>query len=262
MSNENWIHEKYISKKALPNENVISWIKWDPNLTPKSIVLKFEADVIITHVLNVSEEALRDEEQFKSGKISIDKDHIQIPGFFGFTCVYDAIPETERTINFIVEFEFDDGNKTIEYSTKIIRPILQFEESDYALTISPFTQNVTPLSIKLLNVGMGRPVNIKPFSEILETADMKIKIENITEKNKDESLVFVKTNKIHSPKIIMSGQGYGLLSFGYEYEDTMGNKYKSPLAGIAVNIEESQTVHVPITENLTKQQKIILQSTV
>ena len=58
MSNQNWIIEKHISKKALPGENIISWIKWDPELDVKHIVLKFEADTFISKVLNVSEEAL------------------------------------------------------------------------------------------------------------------------------------------------------------------------------------------------------------
>ena len=34
----------------------------------------------------------------------------------------------------------------------------------------------------------------------------------------DESLIFVKTNKIQTSKIIIEGKGYGMLSLGFEYE--------------------------------------------
>ena len=261
LSSKNWILEKHISKKALPRENIIAWIKWDPNLEPKKITLKLEADVFVTKILNVSEEALKDEKQFELGEVSIDKEHIQIPGFFGFTCFYTTIPDKERTVNFTVEFDFDNCVEKVEYSTKIIRPILQFEEPEHAVTVSPFTQSISPLNFKLKNIGSGRPIRLKPFSDILETPDVKIKIETSTEKNKNENLIFVKTNEIQIPKIIIEGKGYGMISLGYEYEDTMGNSYKSQFANISFNIEEKQTIQVPITEEISKQ-NILLQATV
>jgi len=45
---------------------------------------------MITKVLNVSEEGLKNIGESQSGKITINQKHIQIPGFFGFTCLYNA----------------------------------------------------------------------------------------------------------------------------------------------------------------------------
>ncbi len=91
---------------------------------------------------------------------------------------------------------------------------------------------------------------------------MEIKIQTKQEEIKDESLVFVKTNQITIPKIIVTGTGYGMFSLGYEYEDTMGNSYKSALANLSINIEEKQTLQVPITENISRLSTPLLKATV
>lgn len=260
MTVDSWILEKHISKKALPNENIISWAKWDPKLSVKNIVLKFEPDVAIEKVLNVAEEALQDND-FESGKITIEKEHLQIPGFFGFTGFYMQIPENEITINFVVEITFEETIKKIEYSTKIIRPILEFQQTEYTLTSSQFATSMSPLNLALVNTGSGRPINLKPFADLSNTPDMDIKIQTKIEEIKDESLIFVKTNKIAIPKVVVSGKGFGMLSMGYEYQDTMGNSYKSKLANLSISIEEKQTLQVPITENITKSLTPLLQAT-
>ena len=172
------------------------------------------------------------------------------------------MPENERTINFIVEVDFDDTIQKVEYSTKIIRPILKFEQAEYTLTSSQFGNIVNPLDLKLVNVGSGRVVNLHPFAKVTKTTDMEIKIQTKQEEIKDESLVFVKTNQITIPKIIVTGIGYGMFSLGYEYEDTMGNSYKSELANLSINIEEKQTLQVPITENISRLSTPLLKATV
>ena len=191
--------------------------------------------------------------------ISISKEHIQIPGFFGFTGFYSNIPDSERIINFIVEFDFGDKSEKIEFNTKIIRPILDFEQSDYGLTINSFNQTVPPFNFRLKNTGLGAFKKLTPFSDVLETSNLKIKIDSINEKNTDESLVFVKTNDIQIDKIIIEGKGYGMLSVGYEYEDSMGNKYKTPFANVSFNIEETQNIEVPIADNISKSTTPLLQ---
>ncbi|MEX0862741.1 hypothetical protein [Nitrosopumilus sp.] len=251
MTNQDWILEKHISKKALPRENIISWIKWNPNLTPKSITIKFEPDFVITKVLNIDEKGLKNKE-FDSGKITLDREYIQIPGFFGFTCFYNEMPQNEITSNFIVEFDFGNDIKKIEYSTKIIRPIIKFEQNEYTLSSSRFVNVVDPLNLKLINIGSGRVTNLRPFADIMKTDDMEIKIQTKNEDIKDESLVFVKTNQISIPKVIVTGVGYGMFSIGFEYEDALGNSYKSELATLSINIEEKQTLQVPLTENISK----------
>lgn len=250
MSNEDWLIEKHISKKALPKENIISWVKWNPDLVPNSITLKYDPEMIITKILNVSEEGIPKESE-DGGVITISKEYLQIPGFFGFTCFYDEVPEEEKTINFIVEFVFADGIKKVEYTNKVIRPILEFETTDYRLTSTQFGNSATPLDFKLTNKGSGRPVKLKPFVEVSNTLHMEIKIQSKIEEIKDESLVLVKSNKINVPKFMISGKGYGMVSIGFEYEDALGNSYKSPLANLAIQIEEKQTLQVPYTENIS-----------
>ena len=247
----NWILEKHISKKALANENITSWIKWDPKLVPKNIVLKFDSNIVITKVLNVNKKVLKNNESH-SGKIILDQKHILIPGFFGFTCLYNTIPEKEMTVGFIAEFDFGNVVKKVEYSTKIIRPLLKFEQTKYSLTSSQFINVTNPLALKLVNTGLGRIVNLRPFAKMMKTNDIEIKIETRKENIKDQSLIFVKTEQILISKIIVNGVGSGMLFIGYEYKDAAGNSYKSEFANISVHIEEKQTLQIPLTENISK----------
>jgi len=106
------------------------------------------------------------------------------------------------------------------------------------------------------------PINLQPFVDVLNTNNMKIQIQSKTEMIKDESLVFVKTNQITSPQIKVAGVGYGMLSMGFEYEDAMGNSYKSPLANLSISINEKQVLQVPITENISALTMPILQAVV
>ena len=251
MSSEEWIVEKHISKKALPKENIISWVKWNPDLVPNKITLKYDPDIIVTKILNVSEEGIPKNPEEDGGIITISKEHLQIPGFFGFTCFYNEIPEEEKTINYVIEFAFENEIKKVEQTNKVIRPILEFEKTDYTLVSSQFGSNVTPLDFKLINKGTARPDKLRPFVEVSNTPDMEIKIQTKIDEIKDESLVLVKSNKISVPKFMISGMGYGMVSFGFEYQDTLGNSYKSSLANLAIQIEEKQTLQVPYTENIS-----------
>ncbi|MCE2507548.1 MAG: hypothetical protein J4F36_13995 [Nitrosopumilaceae archaeon] len=250
MSSEDWIIEKHISTKALPNENIISWIKWNASLIPESITLKYDPDLMLQKILNVSVDGINSAIQ-ETGKITLDQRHFQIPGFFGFTGFYKELPEDEKTINFIVEFNFANDVKVVEYYTKIIRPILVFEQNEYTLTSTNYTNALPSLDFKLVNSGLGRAVDLSPFVEITNTSDMQIQIQTKTEEIKDESLVFVKTSTISIPKFIVQGKGYGMVSIGFKYKDTVGNVYKSPLSTLSIQIEETQTLQVPITENIS-----------
>jgi len=256
---KSWILEKHISNQVLPRENIISWIKWNPEINVQQINIKFEADVVLTKVLNVSEEVFKDEKQIEEGKIVVLKEFIQIPGFVGFTALYDALPDKERHVNFIIEFLIDNKTESVELSTKIIRPILEFAgEQSFEIIISPYNQLITPLKFSMVNRGTAFARNAKPFHELLETGDLKLQLNFLTEQNKDESFVFVKSNQITIPKIIIDGQGYGMVSMGFEYEDSVGNKYKTALVNVAIKIEEKQKLEVPIKQIIDKNKELLL----
>jgi len=261
-SSKNLILEKHISNQALPGENIISWIKWNPEINVEQINIKFEADVILTKVLNVEEKILKKEKQPEEGKISIPKDFFQVPGFIGFTGAYTAVPDKERNVNFVFEFLIDEKIQSVQLSSKIVRPLLQFVgEQSFQIKVGPYNQTITPLQFGMINKGSALAKNAKPFHELLETGDLKLKLDFVTEQNKDESFVFVKTNKITIPKIIIEGQGYGMVSMGFEYEDNAGNKYKTPLANVAIQIEEKQLLEVPIKQNIDKnEEKLLLEA--
>lgn len=54
--NFRYLTEKYITIHALPNEEFNSWLRWKGGFNFDNIVLRTEADICMTHFLNVSED--------------------------------------------------------------------------------------------------------------------------------------------------------------------------------------------------------------
>ena len=256
MAKKDWVHEKVVSTKALPGEPIFSWIKWDEELVPKSITLKHDPDLEIQRMLNGGmgdRRACRDQ-------ITLVQKQLHIPGYFGFIASYKKLPEEEKTIDFVAEFDFGTGTKTLEYSTRIIRPILEFEQTEYALNSAGISKAPPPIDCKLNNKGVGIAEGITPFFKVENTSGMRIEMRTVVEEITDESLVFVESNEIRVPKLIIRGKGHGLVSIGFEYKDVMGNSYKSPLATLSIHIGEEQSLQIPITENISPGRRPIIQS--
>lgn len=256
-----WVLEKYITDHVLPHERIFSWIKWDSKVSVEKIILKCEADVIFAIFLNVSEEGLKDIETEK-GKFTIEKKHLQIPGFIGFVAEYNAIPEKSRTINFQADLFSEEGVTKIELATEVLRPELYLEEAPQTVVISGDTlTQMPPINLKLRNDSKAFATNLELFSEITATQNVKVKVENVVTKIDDENLLFVESNKILTSKIFVSGQGYCMVSVGYDYQDRIGNKYKTNLIELGIRLEQKNSVEIPVTNDIYgNKEELILQS--
>ena len=71
----------------MPNEEIISWIKWDTFADFDQIIVRAEADIEFKRILNVDESVFKQEDIAK-GKVVIDRNMLQIPGFVRFTSMY------------------------------------------------------------------------------------------------------------------------------------------------------------------------------
>lgn len=254
---EDWVAEKHVSDKVLPSEPIFSWVKWDRKLVPKSIMLKYDPDLEILKFLNADWDKSK---AGKEGKITLDQKQLGIAGFFGFMASYNLVPEEEKTVNYVVEFDFGRETKTLEYSTRIARPILEFEQTEYTLNSADISRTPS-IDCKLANRGLAMAREITPFFKMENTGEMQIEMRTVVEEIKDESLVFVESNKVKVPKFIIRGKGSGLAFIGFKYKDAIGNSYESPLATLAIEIKKEQSLQVPITENISAKERPIIQAT-
>ena len=62
------ILEKHISRWALPNEEILSWIKWDGSIDFDRIVIRSEADIDFKRILNV-DASVFDQEKITEGEV-------------------------------------------------------------------------------------------------------------------------------------------------------------------------------------------------
>lgn len=252
-----WLVEKHISKQALPGEEILSWLKWK-ELDFDKIIIKSEADLFFQRFLNVDEEIFK-QEDLKKGKAVIDKQMLQIEGFIGFGCVYTAIPNNERELSFVVEFQKNEQIiDLIELKTKIIRPILTVEsQSAESIIVDKYNPLIPSLGFRLLNKGTGRIINASPFIDF-QAKGMKIFIEEKIEKDTNTSPLFVYSTLQKIPKIIVNGKGFGMITLGFKYDDSIGNKYETKLVNIPIRIEQKERLEVPILSELEGQQALLL----
>lgn len=253
-----WLIEKHISKRALPKEEILSWLKWK-ELDFDRIIIKSEADVIFRRFLNVDEKIF-DQHDLINGIAVVDKQMLHMDGFVGFGCFYDPIPDNERELSFVVNFEKDEKIiSTVELKTKIIRPILVVESQLAQSIIVEQNNPVIPaLSFRLVSKGTGRVVNFSPFMDFTAKG-MKITIEEKVEKDTNTAPLFVYSSERRISKIIVNGQGYGMITLGFEYLDSIGNKYESELVQIPINIKQKEKLEVPISSELEGQQALLLE---
>jgi len=218
-----WLLEKHISERALPNEEILSWLKWDESFDFDQLVIKLEADIKFLHVLNVDEKVFKQKE-ITHGKAIIDKDMLQLPGFVGFTCFYELVPDNERELNF--EIDFLKSNKlleTIQLKTKLIRPIAALVEiPDQGIVVTETKRKISPLKFKITNNSTARILNLSPFIEFVSGKSMRITIKETLEKIEDTEPLFVYESKLLISKFFVTGQGYGMITMGFEYQDAIG----------------------------------------
>jgi len=254
------IIEKHISEWALPREEILSWVKWEKDFDFDQILIKAEADINLHRILNVEEKVL-EQDSIKTGKAVIDKDMLLIEGFVGFGCFYELIPEQERELTFEIEFKKDDKTiETISLKTNLIRPIVAIENlTDSGIVVTKDIPVLPELSFNLVSKGKGRILNFSPFIQVVNAKGMKITLKHTTENINDEKPLFVHSIQNIIPKIIVNGKGYGMISMGFQYFDSIGNKYESKLVDIPIQIEQKENLEIPIASDLKGQASILLE---
>ncbi len=258
---KSWIFEKHISNWSLPNEEILSWLKWDPNKVFDEIVIKSEADIKFLRILNVDEKIFKQKE-INQGKAVIKKSMLQIEGFVGFTSVYTLVPEEERELSFVIDFVKDEKTfKSIELKTQLIRPIVAIEhDSGQGIMVTRNNPSIPKLRFRLNSKGKARILNLSPFIEFISvTKNMEITIKEKVEKIMDTSPLFVYSSERRIPKFIVKGLGYGMIAMGFEYNDAVGNKYSSKLIDIPIKIEEKEKLEIPISSEVKGQSTILLE---
>ena len=255
------ILEKHISRWALPNEEILSWIKWDGSIDFDRIVIRSEADIDFKRILNV-DASVFDQEKITEGEVIIHRSMLQMQGFVGFTCVYTLLPESERHLGFEVDF-MKDGKSLhiISLSTELIRPILVIEKECDRIVISDAgrMEPVSPVMFKLSSKGRAIVRNLTPFIEFTNTENMTIGIEYVKEKiahAPDTPFVFASEQTI--PKFVFRGSGDVLFAMVFKYNDAIGNEYVSSPISIPVSLPQKGEVKIPIESQLEGQSPIIL----
>jgi len=257
------IIEKHISEWALPKEDILSWLKWESNFDFDQLVIKLEADLQFLHILNVDDKVFK-QKDIPNGKAVIDKDMLQISGFVGFTCIYNLIPESERELNF--EIDFLKSNRiidTISMKTNLIRPIVAIEHIPIeGIIISETNRQIPQLRFNLESKGRGRILNLSPFIQFVNAKAMQITMKQTRKKNEDTTPLFVASSEYIIPSFLIKGEGYGMITMGFEYQDSMGNKYESKLVDIPIHLQQKESLEVPISSDLEGQSTILLEPTV
>ena len=256
------ILEQHISRWVLPNEEILSWIKWGPSVDFDQVVIRSKADIEFTRILNV-DVSVFGQEGVAKGEVIIDRDMLQIPGFVGFTSAYRPVPESERQICFEVAF-VKSGKcvETVSLNTSVIRPVIEIEMErgiDVSGTVSP----VPPATFKLLNKGKARAMDLAPFIEPTDTGSMTITIEHTKEKIPyDPDTPFAPALEQVVPKFALTGSGNTLLALGFKFKDVIGNDYTTETVTIPVTKPKKRNAEVPIESILSGQPAMVLAPTV
>ena len=188
---------------------------------------------------------------------------LQIDGFVGFTSVYTLIPEEERELSFAIDFVKNEKIlESVDLKTKLIRPIVVVEsDSEQNIMVTPNNPTIPKLSFTLNSKGSARILNLSPFIDFISSKNkkMEITIKQKIEKITDTSPLFVYSTEMSIPKFIVKGQGYGMISMGFQYNDAVGNKYESKLIDIPIRIEQKERLEIPISSELEGQSSIVLE---
>jgi hypothetical protein len=251
------ILEQHISRWALPNEEILAWIKWDPSVDFDRVVIRREADIEFTRILNVDVSEL--ESKSVEGKVVIDRDRLQIPGFVGFTSAYRPVPESERQICFEVEFVKNEKQlETVSLKTSVIRPVIAIKV-ERGIDVSGVVLQVQPAKFRLMNKGNSRATDLAPFIKFADTEAMTVTIEHSKEKVPyDPDTPFVPASEQMVPKFTLIGSGNAMLELGFKFKDSIGNDYTTEIVRIPVTKSEKRKVKVPIESMLSGQSAMVL----
>lgn len=252
------ILEQHISRWVLPNEEIISWIKWDASADFDQIVIRTEADIEFNRILNVDESVFK-QEGIVEGRVVIDRNMLQIPGFMGFTSAYKLVPESERQICFEVDFIKNKRRlKKIVLSTYVIRPVIVIE-SEPSIDVSEAMPSMSPATFRLSNKGRAPATDLTPFVELINQDTMTITIKHMKEKIPHApDTPFVYASEQIVPKFALKGSGNALFSTGFRFKDIIGNEYTSELVKVTVNKPGKKKVEVPIESILKGQPAMLL----
>lgn len=269
MTDSNWIFEDYISPRALPNEQILAWIKWDSDISYDKILIKSDPDIYFQRILNVDQSVFDGtksegfDAQFENGTVVIKKDIIQVPGFVGFRAIYKLKPEDEKKLPFLIEFISNDKViNSIELSTTLVRPkLIMTSAPSEGIVVDDLVPILPSLSFTLKNMGHCEVQKLKPILDVRSwnTKDMKIEVKHTKEKNFSEEHLFVNTTTTYIPKIILHGSGMGMIGIGFQYYDQMDNIYETELVNVPMHIPQKENLEIPVSSTISNKQTLLLE---
>lgn len=251
------IIETYISPHALPLEEIRSWIRWKEKFQFDKLILRTPEDVFVEVMLDVDDEVFKNTDP-RSRKFEINKDWIQVNGFFGFHAKYTKIPDRENTLTFFVEFISNNEKVSqIELNTQIIIPDLILQPvSDNELIINEFQKNIH-LAFSLKTLGKAIPKNVTGMINISSGGGKGLEIKITTEKSPNKNPFIPITAK---QLITISGTGYALITLGFEYEDYNQNKYKTNSLEFVINKQVKEQTTIPISSKIENMPLLLVEA--
>lgn len=260
MGSSGRVIESYITELVLPNEAISAYVKWDPSFPVKSVSALFEADVFLFNALDVDEKVWKDYDNSK-GRLDVESQWLQIPGFFGFRATYTVIPEDERVLDFGIMINFEDGKtERVDLRTRVVRPLLVPVNPNPEVFAD--TPNYIPRPINLLFANKGsayvRTGAFNPTTQILAGKGLKI---SATTRGIDVTMGnrLFGESKAFATAFAVSGRGYGEVRISFEYEDLVGNRYKTQVMKILFTVQEKANLEVPINGEVNERSPVVIE---
>jgi hypothetical protein len=214
--------------------------------------------VFVHRLLNIDQKAF--EQDMKSGKITIPKEYLQLPGFFGFHAYYTNTPSSERNVEFVIEFmENDKIVYTERKSTNIIRPRVQLSLSPSDITIADNTASmIEQIQFKLINTGSAgiKEININFVS--FSSTNLKVGI--LQEKVTDTYQYSRAAQNKSFNSLNLKGKGHAIVKINAEYTDYKGNIYRDNIGEITIDIRQKIDHEIPINRSAEEHEPPLLVS--
>ena len=223
-------------------------MKWNREFKVANVSATSEEDVFFYNALNTNMKVWATNDP-NSRRLDVEGNLLDVPGFFGFIAHFRTVPEEEQPVSFKVQIKFEDGyTEDVVLPTKIVRPILVFDEAPPEIYVESATSLPRPPPVVMVNRGSSEVLYGSLKAVAKTTQGPNLSISSITSESEflmDEQ-PFGGARK-YSSSISIKGIGYGAILVSFEYRDNMGNVYYTPIIKILVSVKQRANLEVPMS---------------
>jgi len=241
------VSEKYISEQVLPFEQINCWLKWKGNPEFDEIVISYPDYINTRSFLNVDEKVLTNYSPYAK-ELIIQKEWLQVDGFFGMKSVYANIPSSKIEIEFKIRFINKEQNQQIleeSFVTTITRPRIRATNLTPEEFIIDEMDSKMSLKLRLQLQILDNPnvTNIRRFHKIV-TSNNEISISIRPERSQIPEIAIepVQVREM----LTVTGKGMAIVRVVFEYEDFIGNKYSTEPIEITIQKRTVEPSHIPV----------------